>query len=141
MHVFDFSVCFVFFFVVVMLKWFVDAEVAAGAIGHPRKLIEEEHVEVRPERLPDAVLDENVDVNLIRKFFTQDAWLAVMDVVGQKRSKPVYVCKVCYHDLHKESSIVCELCLSWHHLKCVGLKQAPKSKNWYCRGCHSHPLS
>ena len=140
MHVFDFSV-FCCFLVVVMLKWFVDVEVAAGAIGHPRKLIEEEHVEVRPERLPDAVLDENVDVNLIRKFFTQDAWLAVMDVVGKKRSKPVYVCKLCYHDLHKESSIVCELCLSWHHLKCVGLKQAPKSKNWYCRGCHSHPLS
>ena len=51
-----------------MLKWFVDAEVAAGAIEHPRKLIEEENVEVRPERLPDAVLDENVDVNLIKKF-------------------------------------------------------------------------
>ena len=48
-----------------MLKWFVDAEVAAGAIEHPI----EEHVEVRPKRLPDAVLDENVDVNLIRKFF------------------------------------------------------------------------
>ena len=32
-----------------MLKWFVDAEVAAGAIEHPRKLIEED-VEVRPER-------------------------------------------------------------------------------------------
>ena len=51
-----------------MLKWFVDAEVAAGAIEHPRKLIEEENVEVRPEQLPDALLDENVDVNLIRRF-------------------------------------------------------------------------
>lgn len=51
-----------------MLKWFVDAEVATGAIEHPRKLIEEENVEVRPERLPDAVLDENVDVNLIKRF-------------------------------------------------------------------------
>ena len=59
---------FVCFLTVVMLKWFVDAEVAAGAIEHPRKLIGED-VEVRPERLPDAVLDENVDVNLIRKFF------------------------------------------------------------------------
>ena len=39
------SVFFVVVVVVVMLKWFVDAEVAAGAIGHPRKLIEEEHVE------------------------------------------------------------------------------------------------
>ena len=51
-----------------MLKWFVDAEVAAGAIEHPRKLIEEENV----EGLPDAVLDENVDANLITKFFTHN---------------------------------------------------------------------
>ena len=62
MYVVDFSVCFL---TVVMLKWFVDGEVAAGAIEHPRKLIEEVHVEVRPEQFPDAV---NVDVNLIRKF-------------------------------------------------------------------------
>ena len=48
MHLFDFSCCF-FVVVVVMLKWFVDAEVAAGAIVQPRKLIEEDHVEVRPE--------------------------------------------------------------------------------------------
>ena len=94
-----------------------------------------------PERLPDAVLDENVDVNLIRKFFTHDAWLVVMDVVGQKRSKAVYVCKHCYHDLDEELSIIFDHCLSWHHLKCVGLKQPPKSKNWYCRVCHSHPLN
>ena len=136
MYVVNFSVCF---FTVVMLKWFVDAEVAAGAVEHPRKLIEEEHVEVRPERLPDAVLD--VDVNLIRKFFTQDAWLVVMYVIGHKRSRAVYVCKQCYHDLDVEPSIVCDHCLTWHHLKCVGLKQPPKSKNWYCRVCHSHLLS
>ena len=108
----------------------VEGGVVVGRcmIGHPRNVIEEEHVEVRPEQLPDAVLDENVDVNLIRKIFTQEAWLVVMDVVRQKRSKPVYVSKHCYHDLHEEPSIVCERCLSWHHLKCVGLKQAPKVK-------------
>ena len=128
-------------FLVVMLKWFVDADVAANAIQCPRNLIDEEHVEVRPERLPDAVLDENVDVNLIRKFFTQDAWLLVMDTLMQKQSKSVYVCKHCYHDLDEAPSVVCDHCLSWHHLSCVGLKQAPKSKNWYCRCCHSHPLT
>ena len=32
-------------------------------------LIEEEDVETKPERVPTAVLDENVDVHLIRKFF------------------------------------------------------------------------
>lgn len=83
---------------------------------------------MRPEQLPDAVLDENIDVNLIRRFFTNDAWLLVMDVVEQKQANPVFVCKDCYHDLGKALSIVCDHCLTWHHLKCVGLTNAPKSK-------------
>jgi len=39
---FDFPILFL---IVVTLKWFVDAEVAAGVIGHPRNVIDEEHVE------------------------------------------------------------------------------------------------
>ena len=31
-------------------------------------LVEEEQVEVKPELLPDSVLDDNVDIHLIRKF-------------------------------------------------------------------------
>ncbi len=123
-----------------MLEWFVDNKVAATALKSRKHLIEEEHVEVRPERLPDAVLDENVDVHLIRRFFTQDAWLLVMDVVQQKQRNPVFICKCCYHDLEESPSIVCDHCLSWHHMTCVGLKKGPKSKHWYCRSCHSHPL-
>ena len=65
-------------------------------------------------------------MNLI---FTQDVWLVVLYVVGQKQSKPVYVCKHCYRDLDEELSIVCNHCLSWYRLKCVGFKQPPKSKN------------
>ena len=39
------------------------------------RLIEEEEVEVRPEKLPDATIDDNIDVYLIRKYFTKDALL------------------------------------------------------------------
>ena len=42
-HELDLNVCFL---VVVMLKWFVDTEVVTGAIGHQRRLLEEEDVEV-----------------------------------------------------------------------------------------------
>ena len=79
----------------------------AAAIKCPGKyLIEEEHVETRPEQLPDAVLDENVDVHLIRKFFTHDAWLLMADVVKQKKESPTFICKSCYHDLHEQPSVV-----------------------------------
>ena len=49
---------------VAMLKWFVDIEVAKN-VQRNKVLVEEEQVEVRPEFISDAVMDENVDVNLI----------------------------------------------------------------------------
>lgn len=83
------------------------------------KLVEEEEVEVRPESLPDAAIDDHVDIFLIRKYFNNDAWLLVMDAVKTKKSKPIYVCKVCFHDLHDRPSIACDHCLSWYHIECA----------------------
>jgi len=54
-----------------MLRWFVDKCVAESALSG--ELIEENEVECRPERVPNALLDENVDINLIRLCFTDDA--------------------------------------------------------------------
>ena len=39
-----------------MLQWFVDEKVALGAVKDSCRLIEEEEVEVRPEKLPDAII-------------------------------------------------------------------------------------
>jgi hypothetical protein len=119
-----------------MVSWFVDKhEVETVLKG---KLVEEEEVEVRPESLPDAAIDDNVDIFLIRKYFSSDAWLLVMDAVKTKKSKPIYVCKVCFRDLHDERSIACDHCLSWYHIQCAGLKQEPRSRYWFCRKCHGH---
>ena len=53
-----------------MLRWFVEKNIMEKAIKSLGKyLIEEEDVETKPERVPIAVLDENVDVHLIQKFF------------------------------------------------------------------------
>ena len=103
-------------------------------------LIEEDQVEVRPELLPDAVLDENVDISLIHKFFTSDAWLLASDVVARRKLNPVYLCKICSHDVHESASVACDHCLCWFHLKCVGLKKEPKQKFWFCRTCYSLPI-
>ena len=54
----------------------------------PRQLIEEDELEVKPELLPDAVVDENVDMHLIRKYLTIDAWDLLMEVVTHKKKKP-----------------------------------------------------
>lgn len=51
---------------------------------HGKLIEEEEEVECHPEKVPNALLDENVDANLIRCCFTTDAWLIVDSVVKQK---------------------------------------------------------
>ena len=47
----------------VMLRWFVDDEFVKSALNG--ELIEKESVECRPEVVPNAVLDETVDVFLV----------------------------------------------------------------------------
>ena len=39
-----------------MLQWFIDEKVAIGAVKDSCRLIEEEEVEVRLEKLPDATI-------------------------------------------------------------------------------------
>ena len=73
---------------VAILKLFVDIEVAKY-VQRNKVLVEEEQVEVQPEFISNAVMDENVDVNLIRRFFTTDAWLVVKDVVSHKKMDAV----------------------------------------------------
>ena len=119
-----------------MLEWFVDSGISSAVLQDPKKLIEEEDVEVQPELVSNAVLDENVDIHLVRRFFTNDAWMQVMDVVKTKCNNPVYTCKRCSHDLDESLSIICDHCLTWFHVSCVGLKQSPKARYWFCRGCH-----
>ena len=46
-------------------------------------------------------------------------------------------CSVCKIDVHLYASIVCDGCLEWNHLKCVGLKVPQKSTYWLCRQCYN----
>ena len=69
-----------------------------------KELIEEE-VECRPERIPNAVLDENVDVCLVHCHISSDAWLLTDSVVKQKLKNTTSTCQMCFHDLHTEEAI------------------------------------
>ena len=84
-------------------------------------LLDEDKVESRPEKVTNALLDDNVDVHAVRRFFTHDAWLVVKDVMKRKKEYAIWTCKICHHDLKEQQSIVCESCLEWYHFHCVGL--------------------
>ena len=101
-------------------------------------LIEEEVVECCPEKVSNAILDDLVDVNLVRRYFTTDAWLVVQDVMNKKKQINTWICNICQHDLQESKSIVCEACLEWSHFKCIGLSKQPKTNNWFCRSCNAN---
>ena len=125
---------FTHFYLVVILSWLVDYNVAETALKGD-ELIEEENIECRPEKIPCSILDENVDVYLVRHYFTVDAWMLVEDVIKQKKEIDIWLCSVCQKDVHCQQSIICESCMNWYHFTCVGLNKTPKRKNWFCKYC------
>ena len=85
-------------------------------------------MECRPERITDTVVNENVDVSLVHRYFSSDAWLLLENVVmlNSKLKKMTWTCQACFHDLHTEQSILCDSYLLWFHFRCVGLTRQSK---------------
>jgi hypothetical protein len=82
-------------------------------------------------------LDKNVNICLVRQYFTHDAWIIVEKVVQRKRELDVWLCVSCQDTLEGKQAIICELCLQWYHFSCVGVATEPKKKNWFCRHCYA----
>jgi hypothetical protein len=87
--------------------------------------------------LPTTILDENINLNRIKKKFTIDGWKCLKNKISKTKETAEWNCSVCKIDVHLYASIVCDGCLEWNHLKCVGLKAPPKSTYWLCRQCYN----
>jgi hypothetical protein len=85
--------------------------------------------------LTTKILDENINLNRIKKQFTIDGCkcLKKNNKIGKAKETAEWNCSVCKLDVHLYAYIVCDECLEWNHLKYVGLKAPPKSTNWLCR--------
>ncbi|KAM9314821.1 uncharacterized protein KZ484_024514 [Pholidichthys leucotaenia] len=79
--------------------------------------------------------DERVDLKRVQKYFTTSGWQGVTSLVEHLRSKGQWLCKSCDKPLNDELSVGCDVCLEWYDGKCVGLRQALKSKTWICHNC------
>ena len=89
-----------------ILYWFVDVEVANSAIACG-KIIEENDIEVRPEKISVSCLET------CRKYCSQNAWSALMGVVDILKENPIWYCERCTNPIHDESqvSVVCDCCV------------------------------
>ena len=84
----------VFTITLVILQWFIepsDAEIVLARKG----LIQEDGVEILPEKITASCLDEQVHLECCKKYFTSDGWLAVQNVVEAIKKNPAYYCGRC----------------------------------------------
>lgn len=118
-----------------MLSWFVAADEVdiALTMKQPIRLTQ---MQCHADLIPRACIDAAVDMRLVRKYFTDDAWEAVEAVLTAKAKSKLYTCGFCNHKLGKQS-VACDSCLKWYDFKCVALKTAPKASRWFCRDCRS----
>ena len=102
-------------------------------------MIDEDMVEVRPEKVNVSCLDENVCLLSCRKYCTNEAWMAIQSVVAVLRDNPVWYCGRCTKPINddSESSIICDSCLTWYHFQCANISTNPKRKIWFCRDCYA----
>ena len=115
-----------------MLAWLVEADTIEDALaGNP---IDENAVEQIPENIPSTILEPQIDLNLMKPLFTEEAWMVVEAVVHERQNLPWLCCK-CGSDISDKESIGCDSCMEWVHLECAKLKKIPKTKFWYCPSC------
>ncbi|KAG8174730.1 hypothetical protein JTE90_014292 [Oedothorax gibbosus] len=117
-----------------LLECFVSKERAATA---RLRAIEEEEVNVLPQTVSSKVTDKQVDINLIKQYFSADAWQVVEQVLECKLKDPKWTCGICCHDLASHKSVGCDGCLEWYHLPCLKINTIPKRKYWMCPKCNS----
>ena len=68
-----------------------DAEIVLVRKG----LIQEDGVEILPECITASCLDDQVHLDPCKKYFTQDGWMAVHNVVEAIKKNPAYYCGSC----------------------------------------------
>ncbi|CAG2252525.1 unnamed protein product [Mytilus edulis] len=120
---------------VIILEWFVGKEIAKSAVDDGL-VIKEEQVETCPEMVSTSCVDKLVNIRLIKKYCTEDAWKSINSIYCVKVELNLYICNFCKSNADaKETSVMCSLCLQWQHLSCARLKYAPKARHWFCYTC------
>ena len=107
-----------------------DADLALRGV-----ILEENSVEQNVNKVSNLCLEDDVDMELIHNYFSEEAWFAVNHVLEQKKDVPNWLCNLCELDLGLHSAVCCDACLQWFHLTCLGMDRAPETENWFCQDC------
>ncbi|XP_037282544.2 zinc finger SWIM domain-containing protein 3-like [Rhipicephalus microplus] len=92
-------------------------------------LLGEDQVETIPSRIPETILDEEVHLDCVQKYFTEDGWTAVLATVKVKKQTIKWKCNECRDLLEEDPSVICDLCLCWFHQICTSLSSVIKKNS------------
>ena len=84
-----------------MLSWFLDHRVKEAVLARKR-LVEEEDVEIRFERIQSVCLEEDTCIQSVQKYFSRDAWCALTNVLDVLWSNLVWYCGICAKEINDE---------------------------------------
>jgi uncharacterized alpha-E superfamily protein len=97
-----------------ILEWFVGKDYATKAIKDNFIISGEQ----RPELVSSSCLDSLVNIEIIRKRCTTEAWKAIEMVYGEKRRNPIHIYETCTLDADtKEASVASRVHVSY---MCIG---------------------
>ncbi|XP_014253093.1 uncharacterized protein LOC106668655 [Cimex lectularius] len=91
-------------------------------------------IESDPKLIQHSILNETVDLELIKPRLSPDAFQLLLTVVNAKRENEIWLCFICEAQL-EDSCVLCASCLLWFHSKCVGIANPQKRKVWFCYNC------
>ena len=107
------------------LGWFVEKRVIDKCMSE-NHIIQEEEVEVTPNNISLAC--KEIEIDLIKKFFSEDAWKVVIQAVDIRKNQE-WTCNVCQEELETRSC-GCDRCLLWYHFHCASISSKPRTKFW-----------
>lgn len=84
----------------VILQWLGVGQSEIQKVTSSKKFIKTYNVD--PTSINSAVLDEHVDIYLVRRLFTNTAWHKITKAVEMKRKDNVWFCGHCNHNLDNE---------------------------------------
>lgn len=113
----------------------ITSESVCSRVLNKGSIIEKTEVQVCPELLPSALLDDDVCLQGLREYFTFDAWLLLTLTVAEKKEKCLSVCQHCSKKNDgARRTIRCSQCLERFHRSCVTVAKT-YSRRWFCSQC------
>ncbi|KAL5236700.1 hypothetical protein ACI65C_004110 [Semiaphis heraclei] len=77
----------------------------------------ESDIECDPNKICTGILEDDVNINSIKPYYTDTAWNLVMKMLKLKKKKTNWICPMCNLDIKSQQSILCDSCLQWYDNK------------------------